>query len=151
MPADYHQRRLGTFRPIRAFPVMTDPAQFNTPSRPRRTLSAVFLFLGIVVGGGLVALWVPHANPPPAPAAPTAQVTQAIRDLQAGQQKAADQLQTIQQTLSSDQDQIKQLSGNVAAIGDKLEALRQSFASSQQAAPPAMPASGPANRRNRAR
>ena len=129
---------------------MTNQTQFDSPPRPRRGLSALFLLLGLVIGAGAVALWGPLAYPPPPPPAPPPQAsvsnetTEAIRNLEAGQQKTADQLQAIQQTLASDQAQMKQLSDEVAAVSDKLEALRQSFASSQQAARPATPASPPA-------
>ena len=128
---------------------MTNRTQFDSPPRPRRGLSALFLLLGVVLGaGGVVALWGPLAYPPPPAPPPQASVsnetTEAIRNLEAGQQKTADQLQAIQQTLASDQVQMKQLSDEVAAVSDKLEALRQSFASWQQAARPATPASPPA-------
>ena len=128
---------------------MTNQTQFDSPPRPRRGLSALFLLLGVVLGaGGVFVLWGPLAYPPPPAPPPQASVsnetTEAIRNLEAGQQKTADQLQAIQQTLASDQAQMKQLSDEVAAVSDKLEALRQSFASSQQAARPATPASPPA-------
>ena len=66
----------------------------------RILLSAVLLLLGVIIGGALVA---------PAGAGllfidrPLDQrkVTQAIQDLQAGQRKAADQLQAIQQVLGN--------------------------------------------------
>jgi uncharacterized coiled-coil protein SlyX len=138
---------------------MTNQTQLDSPPRPRRGLSALFLLLGLVIGAGAVALWGRLAYPPPPAPPPQASVsdetTEAIRNLEAGQQKTADQLQAIQQTLASDQAQMKQLSDEVAAVSDKLEALRQSFGSSQQAARPATPASpppaAPANPRRGAR
>jgi hypothetical protein len=128
---------------------MTNQTQVDGPPRPRRGLSALFLLLGVVIGAGAVALWGALAYPPPPAPPPQASVpnetTEAIRGLEAGQQKTADQLQAIQQTLASDQAQMKQLSDEVVAVGDKLEVLRQSFASSQQAARPAAPAAAPAS------
>jgi uncharacterized coiled-coil protein SlyX len=110
-----------------------------------RYLSAVFLLLGVIIGGALVALSRPLAY---RPAPEATEITQAIRDLQAGQRKAADQLQAIQQVLGADQAQMKQLSGQVAALNDKLEPLRESFAGGQQAN---APAASPATRRRGAR
>ena len=102
-----------------------------------RYLSAVLLLLGVIIGGASVALLLrPLVYRPPAE---STEITQAIRDLQAGQRKAVDQLQAIQQVLGADQAQMKQLSGQLAELNDKLEPLRESFASGQQA-PPASPA-----------
>jgi small-conductance mechanosensitive channel len=144
----------GTFRANGTFHAMTNQTHFDSRPSPRRGLSALFLLLGVVIGGGAMALAGPHtlltSAPPPTPQATIpSETTQAIQDLQAGQQKVTDQLQAIQQTLASDQANAKQLSSQVSAVSDKLtsqvnavsdklEALRQSFAS--QAAPPAEPA-----------
>ena len=104
-----------------------------------RYISAVLLLLGAIIGGASVALLLrPLVYRPPAG---STEITQAIQDLQAGQRKAVDQLQAIQQVLGADQAQMKQLSGQLAELNDKLEPLRESFASGQQAnAPPASPA-----------
>ena len=111
-----------------------------------RYLSAVLLLLGVIIGGALVALLLrPLVYRPPAG---SAEITQAIQDLQAAQRKAADQLQAIQQVLGVDHDQIKQLSGQIAMLNDKLEPVRESFASGQQAN---APLASPANRRRGAR
>jgi hypothetical protein len=108
-------------------------------------LSAVLL-LGVIIGGVLVALLLRPLvyRPPPG----SMEITQAIQDLQEGQRKAADQLQAIQQVLGTDHDQMKQLSGQVAALNDKLEPLRESFASWQQAN---APSASPTTRRRGAR
>jgi peptidoglycan hydrolase CwlO-like protein len=66
-------------------------------------------------------------------APPVNETAQAIRDLQASQQRAADQLKALQQTVSSDQAEIIRLSEKVTALTGKLEALQQSFASAQRA------------------
>jgi hypothetical protein len=110
-----------------------------------RYLSTVFLLLGVIIGGALVALSRPLTYRPPPEAT---EITQAIHDLQSGQRKAADQLQAIQQVLEADQAQMKQLSGQVAALNDKLEPLRESFASWQQAN---APSASPTTRRRGAR
>ncbi len=66
-----------------------------------------------------------HATAPDAAAPnPTAQ---AIRNLQASHQQAIDQLKDLQQTVSSDQVEMKRLSEVI------IEALQKSFASAQQA------------------
>ncbi len=67
------------------------------------------------------------------------ETAQAIRDLQASQQRAADQLKALQQTVSSDQAEIIRLSEKVTALTGKLEALQQSFASARRAPAPLQP------------
>ena len=126
---------------------MTDHTEFASEPWPSRGLFALFLILGILIGGGAMALLIPRTPSAPASALPATippETTQAIADLRAGQQKAAEQLQAIQQSLALDEANAKQLSGQVSSVSDKIEALRQSFAS-QQAAPPTLAV--PANRR----
>jgi hypothetical protein len=130
------------FEGQRRYPVMSDQTSDNRLG-PRRGLSALFLVLGVVIGGGTMVMLAPRETaPPPAPqvSVPT-EITQAIHDLQAGQQNTAEQLQAIQQTMMTEQNNAKQLSSQVttisdklATVSDKMEALRQSFASQQ--APP---------------
>ena len=64
--------------------------------------------------------------PPPDPTA------RSIQDLQTSLQQAVDQMRALQQTVSSNQSETKQLSDQVSALSGKLEALQQSFASAQQ-------------------
>ncbi|HWN78957.1 MAG TPA: hypothetical protein VNN81_13990 [Bradyrhizobium sp.] len=72
-----------------------------------------------------------HATAPDAAAPnPTAQ---AIRNLQASHQQAIDQLKDLQQTVSSDQVEMKRLSEEITGLARRLEALQKSFASAQQA------------------
>jgi septal ring factor EnvC (AmiA/AmiB activator) len=78
---------------------------------------------------------------------PTAQ---AIHDLQASVQQVVDQLRALQQTVSSDQTETKQLSDQVNALSSKLKALQRSFASAQQA-PVAVPSIEPATPKRGAR
>jgi septal ring factor EnvC (AmiA/AmiB activator) len=117
---------------------MTDHTQ--SENRTRRGLSALFFLLGVVIGGGAMALLAPSVQPVAPAIAPQATIpsetTQAIADLRTGQQKAADQLQAIQQTLAMDEANAKQLSSQVGSVNDKIEALRQSFANQQATAPP---------------
>jgi chromosome segregation ATPase len=68
-----------------------------------------------------------HKAPPPDPTA------QLIQDLQTSLHQVVDQLKTLQQTVSSNQSQTKQLSDEISVLSGKLEALQQSFASAQQA------------------
>jgi hypothetical protein len=88
------------------------PAHYVAMGKTRiRYISAVVLLLGVIIGGALVALLLrPLVHRPPAE---STEITQAIQDLQAGQRKAANQLQAIQQVLGADHDQVKQLSGQV--------------------------------------
>ena len=88
-----------------------------------------------------------HASAPIA-AAPDP-TTQAIHDLQASQRQAADQLKVLQQTVSSDQAEIRRLAEEVAALTRKLEALQQSFASAQRA--PVVEPTEPAKQKRGAR
>jgi len=75
-----------------------------------------------------------RANPPPAN-----ETAKAVHDLQTSQQRAADQLKALQQTVSSDQAEIRRLSEEVTALTSKLETLQQSFASAQRAPEPLQP------------
>ena len=98
-----------------------------------RYLAAVFLLLGIIIGGALVLLARSLLH---LPSPEIAKVNQAIQELEAAQRKAADQFQAVQQMLDADQAQMKQLSGQVAALNDKIEPLREALAGSQQANTP---------------
>jgi hypothetical protein len=64
------------------------------------------------------------------------QLVEATNALEISQQQAIDQLQELQQLLSAQQAETRKSSDEVAALSDKLEALRQSFAST-----PATPSS----------
>jgi septal ring factor EnvC (AmiA/AmiB activator) len=64
------------------------------------------------------------------------QLVEATRALEASQQQAIDQLQELQQLLTAQQAETKKASSEVAALSDKLEALRQSFASATPALSP---------------
>jgi len=85
-----------------------------------------------------------------ASAPPANETAQALRDLQTSQQRAADQLKALQQTVSSDQAEIRRLSGEVTALTSKLETLQQSFASAQRAPAPLQPTE-PAKQKHGAR
>src|SRR5207237_10182609 len=72
---------------------------------------------------------------PAANAAPDAknpvleELVEATKALGVSQQQAIDQLQVLQEQLASQQAETRKSSGEVAALSDKLETLRQSFAS----------------------
>jgi Spy/CpxP family protein refolding chaperone len=121
--------------------------------------------LGLILGGGLMALWgiygsAPRKQPQADVAANASNETaQAIKDLQTTQQKMIGELQSVHQTLTSAQGETKQaigseqadtkrISDQVTALSGKLDALQQSFASAQQQSPaPAEPPPAPAKRR----
>jgi len=63
-----------------------------------------------------------RANPPPAN-----ETTKAVHDLQTFQQRAADQLKALQQTVSSDEAEIRRLSEEVTALAGKLEEGQPNF------------------------
>src|SRR5207249_712622 len=126
--------------------VMTDQSQFDgatRAARPRKGGFLVTLILGLILGGGLMALWEIYGSAPlrqsKADTAANAsnETAQAIKDLQITQQKIvgeldqkiAGQLQSVQQTLASEHAETKRLSSEVTALSGKLDALQQSFAS----------------------
>jgi hypothetical protein len=139
---------LGTFRADATFHAMTNQRTFDSRPAPRRGLSAALLLLGIVIGGGAMALLEPYSLPAPAPQVTNPSgTTQAIQRLQAAQQEVTEQLKAIQESLASDHANAKQLSDQVStvsdkltsqvnSVSDKLEGLRQSFASQPAAAAP---------------
>jgi septal ring factor EnvC (AmiA/AmiB activator) len=136
---------------------MADTPDFSTSREPgpRRGGLAAALVLGLILGGGLMALWSNYSAPQPRTDTTASSEIQANKDLQSSQQKIAGQLQSIQQTLQSNQAETKQtlaaeqaenkrLSDQITALGGKLDALQQSFASSRQPASPAPSESPPA-------
>lgn len=143
---------------------MTDTSDFDvtTPRRatPRRGGLVAALVLGLILGGGLTALWTVYGSAPQPRADATAsnETAQAIKDLQTSQQKIAGQLQSVltsnqaetKQTLLAEQAETKRLSDQVTALSGKLDALQQSFARVQQQPSPASSESPrpPAKRRS---
>jgi septal ring factor EnvC (AmiA/AmiB activator) len=100
------------------------------------------LIVGAVAALMIVAaafVWRIASGPPSAPQvaapAPTAtspalnELVEATKALEVSQQQAIDQLQVLQQQLASQQADAKKSSDEVEALSDKLETLRQSFAS----------------------
>jgi|SRR6476620_9443307 uncharacterized protein HemX len=123
--------------------------QSNDGKRPLSIPALALIAVALATTFG-VYLSIPvkhHASAPPA-AAPDP-TTQAIHDLQASQRQAADQLKVLQQTVSSDQAEIRRLAEEVAALTRKLEALQQSFASAQRA--PVVEPTEPAKQKRGAR
>jgi len=106
----------------------------------------------LIVAGAFA--WRVTASPPPAqlaavvsPAPPAKnpvldELVETTKALEASQQQAVDQLQVLQQLLTSQQAEARKASGQVAALNAKLETLQQSFASipavpaEEEAAPP---------------
>jgi septal ring factor EnvC (AmiA/AmiB activator) len=109
------------------------PVRLDDQTRNRRLSIVVFA----LIAAALLAILGVYASIPVterrANAPPVNETAQAIRDLQASQQRAADQLKALQQTVSSDQAEIIRLSEKVTALTGKLEALQQSFARAQRA------------------
>ena len=85
-----------------------------------------------------------------AKAPPANETAQALRDMQTSQQRAEDQLKALQQTVSSDQAEIRRLSEEVTALTGKLAALQQSVARAQRTPAP-LPPTEPAKQKSGAR
>ncbi len=85
-----------------------------------------------------------------AKAPPANETAQALRDMQTSQQRAEDQLKALQQTVSSDQAEIRRLSEEVIALTGKLAALPQSVARAQRT-PASLPPTEPAKQKSGAR
>jgi uncharacterized protein HemX len=134
---------------------MGDQSRFEHPPGPdRHSRTGRILVLALLAVALIVPLGVyetipvkQHEATAPPPPDPTAQ---AIHDLGASLQQAVSQLRALQQTVSSDRAEIKQLSDDVTALTGKLEALQQSFASAQQA-PAIQPTEPPRQKRTTAR
>ena len=124
------------------------------PSEPRKDSAAVTRHLDarLIAGAVLALLIVAGAlawritSPPPAPVRPVANVAPAknpvldelvetTKALQESQQQAIDQLQVLQQLVTAQKAEARKSSSEVAALSDKFDALRQSFASVSAAAP----------------
>jgi septal ring factor EnvC (AmiA/AmiB activator) len=118
------------------------------PSEPGKdSEAATGHFHGRLMVGAVAALmivaaafvWRIASGPPPAPQvanpAPIArnpaldELVEATKALEVSQQQAIDQLQVLQQQLASQQAEAKKSSDEVEALSDKLETVRQSFAS----------------------
>jgi septal ring factor EnvC (AmiA/AmiB activator) len=112
----------------------------ETDARARQGRSPAFIafsslvFVFVVTLGVYVTIPVKeHKSPQPDPTA------QSIQDLQMSLHQSVDQLTALQQTVSSNQSETKQLSDQISALSAKLEVLQQSFASAQQAPVAVMP------------
>jgi septal ring factor EnvC (AmiA/AmiB activator) len=119
------------------------------PSEPRKDSVAATrhahrrLIVGAVAALMIVAgasVWRMASGPPPIassatkPAEPARnpvldELVETTKALEVSQQQAIDQLQELQQLLAAQRTEAKKSSGEVAALSDKLEALRQAFAS----------------------
>ena len=114
------------------------PSASDARARQGRSpaLIALLLLAFVLVVISAVYVTIPtkqHKVPPPDPTA------QSIQDLRTSLQQAVDQIKALQQTVSSNQSETKQLSDQISALSGKLEALQRSFASAQQAPITALP------------
>jgi uncharacterized protein HemX len=130
---------------------MTDPLSSESLSKPDATTASklrspgflvLFSFAVVLVTMLSVFATIPRevssANVPAAVVQPTATEQAIQQDLKASNQKMADQIRELKETLASDQSERKRLSDAVAALNSKLELLQQSFARVQEA-PPVQP------------
>jgi len=91
---------------------------------------------------------------PPAKNPVLDELVETTKALEASQQQAIDQLQVLQELLTTQQAEARKSSGQVAALNAKLEALQQSFASipavpAEDVAPPPRSRAKPAAARSR--
>jgi peptidoglycan hydrolase CwlO-like protein len=102
--------------------------------QPRRTQLSILLVLALIAVASLATLAIYKSVPVnERQAAAPNENAQAIRDLQTSQQQIRDQLKAVQQTVASDQAEMKRLSEEITSLNAKLETLQQSFASARQA------------------
>jgi septal ring factor EnvC (AmiA/AmiB activator) len=133
------------------------------PSEPRKDSAAATRHLhGRLIAGAVLALvivggafvWRLTANSPPPVVRPVAsaaparnpvldQLVETTKALEDSQQQAIDQLQVLQQLVASQKAEARKSSDEVAALSDKLESLRQSFASVPPPSPEEAEASQP--------
>jgi uncharacterized protein HemX len=113
------------------------PSETDAGARQGRSPAFIALsslaFVFVVTLGVYVTIPVKEHKAQPDPTA------QSIQDLQTSLHQAVDQLMALQQTVSSNQSETKQLSDLISALSGKLEALQQSFGSAQQAPPTVLP------------
>jgi septal ring factor EnvC (AmiA/AmiB activator) len=110
------------------------PSETDAGARQERSPAFIafssLAFVFVVTLGLYVTIPVKeHKAPQPDP------TVRSIQDLQTSLHQTVDQLKALQQTVLSNQSETKQLSDQIGALSAKLEALQQSFASAQQAAP----------------
>jgi uncharacterized coiled-coil protein SlyX len=136
----------GTFRAMDAQP--TYEALPRPFSRARIGNSRMLLELGFIA---LVAIsiWAIYQFVPARERQPTApnETTQAIRGLQSSQLHVIEQVNALEDAVSSGQAETKRLSDEMSALKGKFEALQLTFASAQQAQP--QQADSPRRRRGR--
>src|SRR5438552_5696433 len=105
----------------------------------RRRLVITLAAAVVLIGGGWITLWAAGGSPvvAPAPYAPAAlaasrrpsdELLETTKGLQVTQQQAVDQLQVVQDQLVAQQAEMKKLSGQIAALTERLDALQQSIA-----------------------
>jgi uncharacterized protein HemX len=105
---------------------------------PRARLGNSRMLLELaLIGFAAISIWAIYAfgSPQERQAQAPNETAQAIRGLQSSQLRVVDQVNALQEAVSSGQAEAKRLSDEVTALNGKLEALRQSFASAQQAQP----------------
>jgi uncharacterized coiled-coil protein SlyX len=104
----------------------------------------------VLIGGGWMTVWTFGGSKvvPSPPGVPTSAATsseellETMKDLEATQQEAIDQLQVVQDQLAAQKAEMKKLSEQIATVTERLDAQQQSVAkmpaapSTHAAAPP---------------
>ena len=145
---------------------MTENSEIDTLVRPRRgvAIGTFFVWLIVVAVGGAMFGGIFESDvrnalklPPPAAHwatsaptnqnAPTNEIVSLVRDLQASQQRTAEDVRATLQVLTADQTATKALSDAVAALQAKVDALQRPVPVAKKPAPLAQrkpPAPNPA-------
>ena len=136
----------GTFRAMDAQPsyeALPRPFRRTGMGNSRMLLEMAFIALAAI------SIWAIYQFVPARERQATApdETAQAIRGLQSSQLHVIEQVNALEDAVSSGQAEAKRLSDEISALNGKLEALQQSFASAQQAQP--QQAERPRRRRGR--
>ena len=102
----------------------------------RQRMIVPLVAASILLGGGLSIVWgfggvltsSPSAVSAPAREQVSSELLETTKGLEVTQQQAVDQLQVVQDQLVAQQTETKKLSGQIATLTEKLDALQQSVA-----------------------
>jgi uncharacterized coiled-coil protein SlyX len=95
----------------------------------RRRLIIPLVAAFVLIGGGWMTVWAFGGSTSATSGRPSDEILETTKGLEVTQQQAVDQLQVVQDQLAAQQVETKKLSGQIATLTEKLDALQQSVAS----------------------